>query len=216
MDGAWDEGTLIGSTPVSYTWSSQFQTVTSTGKDDGSVVSWNVTPLVQAWHAGAQVNDGLALRGNGGELKAAHSKETGVARNDEPYRGPKLIITYTLPPDPDPARPDLGDAPDSTNHHGQPNTAYPGTGVLGQFPTVWQVPAGQVAGPRHDNQTGEGILGQFISPRNAMLTRARTKTAPITLYAMQPAPLLIWPIWTAATTAGATAASSFLTAASRR
>ena len=42
---------------------------------------------------------------------------------------------------------DLGDAPDSTNHHGQPNTAYPATGVLGQFPTVYDVPANQAAGP---------------------------------------------------------------------
>ena len=91
--GTWEEETLTGSTPVSYTWSSQFQTVTSTGKNDGSFVAWNVAPLVQAWHTGALANDGLALRGNGGELKAAHSKETGVADD----LGPKLLITYTLP-----------------------------------------------------------------------------------------------------------------------
>ena len=163
VDGAWDEATLVGSTPVSFTWSSQFQIVTSTGKDDPSVVSWDVTPLAQAWHSGARVNDGLALRGNGGELKAAHSKETGRERGTDPYRGPKLIITYSLPPDEDPRRPDLGDAPDSTNHHGQPNTAYLGAGILGQFPTVWNVPAGQIAGPLHENATGEGFLGEFIS-----------------------------------------------------
>ncbi|MEZ4673029.1 MAG: DNRLRE domain-containing protein [Caldilineaceae bacterium] len=162
VDGTWDEATLVGSTPVNYTWSGQFQTVTSTGKDDPSQVSWNVTQLAQAWQSGARVNDGLALRGNGGELKAAHSKETGAERNANPIAAP-LIITYTLPPDEDLRRPDLGDAPDSTNHHGQNNTAYPGAGVLGQFPTVWESPANQPAGPRHDNETGEGILGEFIS-----------------------------------------------------
>jgi hypothetical protein len=74
-----------------------------------------------------------------------------------------LVITYSTPPDVENARPDLGDAPDSTNHHGVNNTAYAIGGVLGQFPTVWNVPAGQPAGPRHANQTGEGFLGQFIS-----------------------------------------------------
>ncbi len=163
VDGNWDEATLTGSTAVTYTWSGQFQTVTSSGKTDGSTVDWNVTPLVKAWHAGTVANDGLALRGNGGELKAAHSKETGVA-ND---RGPKLIINYTLPADDGQPHPDLGDAPDSSNHHpGQNNTAYRGTGVLGQFPTVWDMPAGQVAGPRHANKSMEGWLGNFLTSEN--------------------------------------------------
>src|SRR5690606_494588 len=43
------------------------------------------------------------------------------------------------------------------------NTAYAAGAIPGQFPTVWNVPAGQPAGPRHANQTGEGILGQFLS-----------------------------------------------------
>lgn len=156
--GAWEEETLTGSTPVTYTWSGQFKTVTSTGKDDSSVVTWNVAPLVQAWHNGTLPNEGLALRGNGGDLKAAHSRETGAASD----RGPKLILTYTLPADEGQPRPDLGDAPDSTNHHGLNNTAYPG-GILGQFPTVRDVPANQPAGPRHNNQTMEGWLGNFLS-----------------------------------------------------
>lgn len=156
--GAWEEETLTGSTPVTYTWSGQFKTVTSTGKDDSSVVTWNVAPLVQAWHNGTLPNEGLALRGNGGDLKAAHSRETGEAAD----RGPKLILTYTLPADDGQPRPDLGDAPDSTNHHGLNNTAYPG-GILGQFPTVRDVPANQPAGPRHNNQTMEGWLGNFLS-----------------------------------------------------
>jgi len=162
VDGSWDEATLTGSTPVTYSWSGQFKTVTSNSKTDGSSVEWDVTPLVQSWHSGATVNDGLALRGNGGELKAAYSKETGAA-ND---RGPKLMINYSLPAEDGQPRPDLGDAPDSSNHHGQNNTAYPGAGVLGQFPTVWEVPAGQVAGPRHANQSMEGWLGNFLSREN--------------------------------------------------
>ena len=162
VDGAWDETTLTGSTPVAYTWSGQFKTVTSAGISDSSLVTWNVTSLVQAWQAGAIANDGLAFRGNGGELKAAHSKETGAAGD----RGPKLIVAYTLPADDGQPRPDLGDAPDSSNHHGQNNTAYAAVGVPGQFPTVWDVPAGQVAGPRHANQTMEGWLGNFLSREN--------------------------------------------------
>ena len=172
VDGLWDEATLTGSTPVSYTWSGQFQPVTSTGKTDGAFVNWNVTPLVQGWHTGAQVNDGLALRGNGGVLKAAHSKETGEAAD----RGPKLIINYTLPADDGQPRPDLGDAPDSTNHHGLNNTAYPG-GILGQFPTVRDVLANQVAGPRHNNQTMQAWLGDFLS-REAEADQGPDQDAP--------------------------------------
>ncbi|MFN8468604.1 MAG: DNRLRE domain-containing protein [Caldilineaceae bacterium] len=159
VEGAWDETTVTASTALTYTWSGQFQAVTSTGIDDSSVVTWNVTSLVQAWQAGTLSNDGIVLRGNGGELKAAHSKETGEAGN----RGPKLIVAYTLPGDDGQPHPDLGDAPDSTNHHGMNNTAYAIGGVPGQFPTVWDVPAGQVAGPRHANVTMEGWLGDFLS-----------------------------------------------------
>ena len=50
-----------------------------------------------------------------------------------------------------PVAPDLGDAPDSTNHHGNmTNTAYPT--VAGHFPTVWEDP-GNPSGPRHANAT---------------------------------------------------------------
>lgn len=158
VNGAWEEETLTGSTPVTYNWSGQFQPVTSTGKGDGSAVTWNVAPLVQAWHNGTLANEGLALRGNGGDLKAAHSKETGEASD----LGPKLRITYTVPADDGQPRPDLGDAPDSTNHHGINNTAYL-NGTLGQFPTVYNVPANQPAGPLHANQTMQGWLGDFLS-----------------------------------------------------
>lgn len=46
---------------------------------------------------------------------------------------------------------DFGDAPDSTfNHYGIDNTAYPGVGTLGRFPSVWEgTPPGQPSGPAH-------------------------------------------------------------------
>jgi plastocyanin len=173
IQGGWDEATVTASTPLTFTWSGQFNPVTSTGIDDSSVVTWNVTSLVQAWHSGALPNDGLALRGSGGELKAAYSKEMGEAGD----RGPKLIVAYTLPPDEGQPRPDLGDAPDSSNHHGLNNTAYLAGAVLGQFPTVWDVPAGQPAGPRHANQTPEGWLGDFLT-REAEADQGPDQDAP--------------------------------------
>ncbi|RME41946.1 MAG: DUF11 domain-containing protein, partial [Chloroflexi bacterium] len=47
------------------------------------------------------------------------------------------------------AGPDLGDAPDSTNHFGKPMTAYPG--VQAEFPTVFDPATGAPPGPRHNN-----------------------------------------------------------------
>jgi len=63
--------------------------------------------------------------------------------------------------DPQGSRPDLGDAPDSSNHVGIANTAYPA--INGRFPTVWQDPTGAPSGPKHLNVTPEGILGNALS-----------------------------------------------------
>ena len=59
---------------------------------------------------------------------------------------------------------EFGDAPDSTfNHHGIDNTAYPGTGVLGRFPSVWSgTPAGEPSGPAHQVLTWYW-LGDFAT-----------------------------------------------------
>ncbi|MFN8485939.1 MAG: DNRLRE domain-containing protein [Caldilineaceae bacterium] len=137
------------------TWGGLATTLTVTGT---GTMRWPVKTLVADWQSGARPNYGLVARGvnsNGGAVEANTKDASGIP--------PKLIITYSTPPDVENAHPDLGDAPDSTNHHGVNNTAYTLGSVLGQFPTVWNVPAGQVAGPRHANQTGEGFLGQFIS-----------------------------------------------------
>jgi uncharacterized repeat protein (TIGR01451 family) len=58
---------------------------------------------------------------------------------------------------------DFGDAPDSdSNHHNMNNTAYPDTGVLGHFPTVWEgTPPNEASGPTH--QLGYFWLGDGIT-----------------------------------------------------
>lgn len=147
-NGPWEEETLTWPTAPTITWGNLTQTVGLNGP-----YSWNVTGLVNQWHTGASPNYGLGMRGDGGPIVAAHSKETAIP--------PKLIITYTvaIPTD---ARPDLGDAPDSSNHVGITNTAYPG--IDGRFPTVWAgTPITQPAGPRHANLTLEGWLGDWLS-----------------------------------------------------
>ncbi|MEZ4708379.1 MAG: DNRLRE domain-containing protein [Caldilineaceae bacterium] len=154
LDGPWDQDTVTWNTKPNAVFNGgPIQTIADVRSD----ITWDVTPVVARWQSGTSPNYGFALRGDG-PLKQFYSTENHA--NGEP---PRLVVTYTTPADTEPAHPDLGDAPDSTNHHGQPNTAYPGAGVLGQFPTVWQAPAGQIAGPRHDNETPEGILGQYIS-----------------------------------------------------
>jgi hypothetical protein len=150
VDGAWAEDTLTWATQPAITWGGPLTNVVGP-----TLATWDVTPLVRSWHSGAGPNHGFALRGDGGEPLSFSSKEAGITP-------PTLVIRYTTPAD-EGVRSDLGDAPDSSNHHGQNNTAYVAGGVLGRFPTVWDVPDGQVAGPRHANATGEGILGQYLS-----------------------------------------------------
>ena len=153
VDGAWTESGLTWANQPNITWGGPVQTVNTAGSID-----WDVLPLAQAWHAQTTPNHGFGLRGTAGNvLKAAYSKD------NSPLQGPRLIITYSLPPDPGNPRPDLGDAPDSSNHHNIINTAYLAGAVAGRFPTVWDDPTGQPAGPRHANQTMEGILGNYLS-----------------------------------------------------
>jgi uncharacterized repeat protein (TIGR01451 family) len=152
VDAAWDELTLTWNNQPSISWSGSSSVV---GDVEGDV-SWNVTDIVQSWQSGNAENHGFGLRSPEPGGKQYWSRE----KADETLR-PRLVITYSVPvPPPGPA-PECGDAPDSTNHHGAPNTAYPG--VPGNFPTVYQVPAGQIAGPFHANATLEAFLGNFIS-----------------------------------------------------
>ncbi len=151
-DGAWDEGALTWNNKPAITWGGAAFTQNTPGVGD---VTWTITPQVQAWLNGTQPNYGLVLRGatpNTGGVRA-DTREGAIA--------PRLVVTYTIPVDELP-RPDLGDAPDSSNHAGAGMLAYVGTPAY--FPTVWDgTPAGQAAGPRHLNQTMEGWLGDALS-----------------------------------------------------
>jgi plastocyanin len=158
----WDETSVTWATQPGNLFNGNIQPV---GDTPGDIV-WPVTGLVAQWNSGALPNYGFALRGDG-QLKAFHSKETGcfpttVTECEAPALAPRLVVSYTTPPAEGPW-PDLGDAPDSSNSLGiSPNTAYPG--VPGNFPTVWgSTPAGQPAGPRHNNPRPEAILGDHLS-----------------------------------------------------
>lgn len=71
---------------------------------------------------------------------------------------PQAERTSSVVSQPDPPvviAPDLGDAPDSTNHHNMPNWAYPG--IPGHFPTVWAITptaplTASASGPIHFNK----------------------------------------------------------------
>jgi uncharacterized repeat protein (TIGR01451 family) len=66
----------------------------------------------------------------------------------------QLILKLTCP--------DLGDAPDSTNHGGVAMTAYPGP-VAGRYPTVFDAATGLPQGPRHRYIKADAWLGQDVT-----------------------------------------------------
>lgn len=61
---------------------------------------------------------------------------------------PTVTFAQQNPPPTD-LRSNVGDAPDSSNHHGLAQEAYPG--IPAGFPTVWNVAAPDVSGPKHQN-----------------------------------------------------------------
>nr|AGC72809.1 VgrG protein [uncultured bacterium A1Q1_fos_485] len=58
--------------------------------------------------------------------------------------------------------PDLGDAPDSTNHAAAAMTAYPGP-VMARYPTVFDPATGAPQGPRHRFPRADAWLGNRVS-----------------------------------------------------
>jgi len=73
-----------------------------------------------------------------------------------------MAFEITTEPVPEPNS-DLGDAPDSTNNHGQPMTAYP-SGVQGNYPTVYD--DGMMSspvGPLHRSPLSLAYLGRSVS-----------------------------------------------------
>lgn len=160
-DGPWDEYGVTWNTQPAVTWGGPRRTETVDATPDDYV--WDITGQVRRWHDGTDPDYGVGVRGRfdaDNTQKLFFSREAADLLN-----GPRLAITYTLvePEDPAAPRPDLGDAPDSSNHQNIVNTAYPGVGIAGQFPTVHEPLGGQPAGPRHANVTGEAILGQYLS-----------------------------------------------------
>jgi hypothetical protein len=145
---AWSEATLTWNNQPSITWGGPSAVI---GDDPGDVV-FDVTKLI-AGSVGSEVS--LALRSAEPGGKQYYSRESSA------HLAPRLVIRARGPLSA-PA-PDLGDAPDSSNQFGQNNTAYPAGGVLGNFPTVFNVPVGQAAGPRHANQSLQGFLGNWVS-----------------------------------------------------
>jgi hypothetical protein len=152
VEGSWEEGAITWNNQPAVTWGG----LTAPVGDAAGDIEYDVTDLVGEWQNGARPNYGFALRStqNGGKQYWSRESPTEFP--------PRLVITYGFPTPPGP-RPDLGDAPDSTNPFGINNTAYPLRGVFGQFPTAFAVAANQAAGPRHANVTIQGILGQYMS-----------------------------------------------------
>jgi plastocyanin len=107
---------------------------------------------------------GVNVNGTGGNGNDHGALELTGAITSFAIGGQELFLDDLCPIRQTPqAGADLGDAPDSTNHLGLPNTAYPAASVSGQFPTVWQDPTGAASGPKHLNQQLEAWLGDHLS-----------------------------------------------------
>jgi len=73
-----------------------------------------------------------------------------------------------LPGQQEEAKPDLGDAPDSSNHYSIPNVAYPAVPTNGRFPSVWDgTPAGAPSGPMHANPYASWLGDRVSSEKDA-------------------------------------------------
>jgi hypothetical protein len=84
--------------------------------------------------------------------------------NQPPIIGPTGLLvkgTVRCEPAPGKATADLGDAPDSTNHHGKAMEAYPT--VPANFPTVFNPGTGLPQGPKHLHPQGLAWLGPDVS-----------------------------------------------------
>lgn len=72
-----------------------------------------------------------------------------------------------LPENVDQIKPDLGDAPDSTNHHGLANVAYAAGPVNGNFPSVWDAATGLPSGPLHANPFASWLGDRVSAEKDA-------------------------------------------------
>lgn len=101
--------------------------------------------------------DGDVLLAGAGVLMSNHSLVLCFAPKDEAFLGLDAISM----PDLSPADKELGDAPDSTNHHGKTMYAYPG--ITAHFPTVFDTATGLPPGPAHLNIDFSGT-GFWLGP----------------------------------------------------
>ena len=109
------------------------------------------------------LSESAAPKGNAGAASDGRGPPNGYAIGEtEDY----LAEGVTNPPIPH-GFPDVGDAPDSTNHWGATNTAYSVPPTAGKFPTVWDTSGsggGGASGPKHTNPVHlESWLGNKIT-----------------------------------------------------
>ena len=95
----------------------------------------------------------------------------GLTDGRGPENGFKLGETedyLRLPGQQEEAKPDFGDAPDSSNHWSLANVAYPAVPTDGRFPSVWEgTPAGQPSGPMHANPYAVWLGDRVSSEKDA-------------------------------------------------
>lgn len=117
---------------------------------------------------GAVVSVTGGLGNDAGELRVEGVVSSFEIGGQEFFLDDLCIVKGEVPLPDGQNRPDLGDAPDSTNQAGTGgadlnNTAYPASGVLGRFPTVWGGSPVGATGPKHVNAHLEAVLGRGLT-----------------------------------------------------
>ncbi|HHY56243.1 MAG TPA: hypothetical protein GYA08_12490 [Chloroflexi bacterium] len=117
---------------------------------------------------GAVVSVTGGLGNDAGELRVEGAVSSFEIGGQEFFLDDICVVKGEVPPPDGQNRPDLGDAPDSTNHAGAGgadlnNTAYPASGVFGRFPTVWGGSPAGATGPKHVNPHLEAVLGRGLT-----------------------------------------------------
>ena len=163
-DGDWRDTGPCDPQGMAFEWIVQNFTVTTSaaaGIVDIDVPTLRVLDTAQQTNAPAWMRFTLSERRAPVEAAAVLADGRGPIAPDGYQLGETEDYRHGSAEPPPPARnPDLGDAPDSSNHHSLPNIAYgggPAPVVLGRFPTVWAIsPTAAmtmpVSGPIHFNK----------------------------------------------------------------
>lgn len=135
--------------------------------DVKTVLIYNEKPDAPAWMR-FTLSDGQAV-----QPQPTTNQPTATSQADGRGPGQGFNLGETedylrLPGQTEQAKPDFGDAPDSTNHYGLPNVAYPAVPINGNFPSVWDgTPAGQPSGPMHANPYASWLGDRVSSEKDA-------------------------------------------------